>query len=366
MKKTSKRKNKSKMKRKSIKHNWKIKTLKTIAGGSAAEEPDLPRSNTKLLSQPSGIKNDTIDYNLGKFLFKLQKNQCGHDKDCAPSALGVMDYLDNEELNKIFLDTQNKGMTQEVGEQSGIYYMDYYRHVSSRPAISREQTDIIWGDEPISVFLLKLLESGTPNITNGTITKNNCLMIFLYGTEINHIAIVCRNEDGRLKIVDPSHFLRSQNPVYEDHVFEDSAAETYLENYDKNRFKLITRNRKKSKYHNTINDSRISDFTIDLTAYLQKQNVPYSMIELISNELSKKKIHIGLQQYNELLTMYSNNVYTFKELLNPTTIEKAFPLELSGRDGGGGLFKLNKEWPKIMKDTFDATFRKKCLDKCSK
>jgi hypothetical protein len=260
-----------------------------------------------------------------------------HKSSCHASAVNSMASCEREVIEKILQETRHGGITSEIANKHGMFNLNYYRNISSRHPVegkeNREYGDHIWTNESMAEFILKLIESGTPDVLdNRKQSKTNCLILWLYPSKnknSGHAVNICRDENGKLLLIDTSYYnIREYEKTFKKKgiiYYKDLKAIKYLEHYNQNTFSLITT--KKSKYTKRFEThrDRISDF----------------------KKVGASEENISLLDYLKILQEYGEKPYNLKEMFNPT-IDGIKPLKLVGKNG-----KLHESWPKYIRKQFN-------------
>jgi hypothetical protein len=303
-------------------------------------------NENSIYSTASGRSLKTVKRKVKEKLTQTMKNSLRgindpylksfQDDNCHAAALNSMAYCEREVIEKILQETSKKGITPGIARKYGMFNITYYRNISSRRPVeekeSTENGDHIWTNESMAEFILKLIEAGTPNVLdNRKQSKTNCLILWLYYSLNNkpgaHAVNICRDENGKLVLIDTSyHLLNEYKKVFKKSAvyYKDLKAIKYLEKYNQNFFSLITTKEEKYNKNFKINRDRISDFKMGTT-----------------------KEEILLSDYLKILKKYEKTPYNLKEMFNPT-IDGIKPLKLVGKNG-----KLHKSWPKHIRSQFN-------------
>ena len=261
--------------------------------------------------------------------------------------------LSKREIKRWIKEMPLEGTTEEFAENKGLYYMHYYRNFSSRPPITEdgETSEKIWTDEPMIIFIEKLLKSGflPKQRTRGYSEKNanykfndGCIHVTLYKqfNEPWHDVNFCINE-GEVFIIDiQKQQKRNQiaNKIRGQIGPDTQALNYYLSDFCQNYFSIVTENIEKQRSHNSILQSRLQNISFNRQLNAQQtQKVRSPLPDEVIQRLNSM-MHMSYPITPSILSFpYNSFIFTneTKNILMPL------------------IFNINQDsqWPDSVKDT---------------
>tara|TARA_Y100000389_G_scaffold204384_1_gene256633 strand:+ start:180 stop:1661 length:1482 start_codon:yes stop_codon:yes gene_type:complete len=337
------------------KYQKKTKRINKRGGSLRAEEqegemdwfPSAPELFTKLSGAPMGevrenakIVNKLIDqdpslktgYNCVPLATANTYGITGLGKNTDAAGLGEGEF--NEWIKE-------DGTTIEYQQEKGLYYMDYFRNFSSRPAVGEdgETNEKIWTDEPMIEFLEKLLKYGLSHklSTRGYSADDpdrkygdGCIHVAIYfpnSTDWHDVNIcIDQGEIFIIDIQDKQYNKQRRNKIRGRIGGEE--LKKYLSPYSQNHFAIITEDPEKSQRHKEILENRLD--SISLNTELKHEDVNKNIL------IQRLKIMMNLD------TVITPSILSFPYDLPGGSLPDLLPL----------IFNIDEKslWPDHVKD----------------
>ena len=304
-----------------------------VSGAPIGEVRENAKTVNKLIDQDYSLKTDM---NCVPLAAANTYGITGLGKNTDATGWGEGEFNEWIKLN---------GTTIEAAEEKGLYYMDYFRNFSSRPAVREdgETNEKIWTDEPMIEFLEKILKYGLSHklSTRGYSTDDpnrkyddGCIHIAIYfpNSTIWHDVNIC-SDQGEVFMIDIQN--KQYNKQRRNKIRGRIGGEelkNYLSSYSPNHFSIVTEDFEKSQRHKEILEDRLG--SVSLNTELNHVQVP--------TNVNKKELIRRLKKMMNLGVVITPSILSFPDYVSEKVTKEFMPL----------IFNFDEKswWPDQVKD----------------